>query len=250
MKVAILQPAYLPWLGFFDLMDQVDSFVLLDNVQFEKRSWQQRNRIKSPAGLLWLTVPVVSRGRFEQKICEVEIENREFWRDHLRSIEMNYKRASYFQQYFEECREVMSDSGNGRLVELTCTLIGWLAAKLGVTTPVMGASRLQASGKRTELLRNLCLELNCDEYVSPLGSAGYLLEELHVMTNSRVTVTFQNYAHPEYRQLFPPFAPYASSLDLLFNAGPHALEIVRSGRRDALSPEQVAVQLSKGAVHR
>lgn len=250
MKVAILQPAYLPWLGFFDLMDQVDSFVILDNVQFEKRSWQQRNRIKSPSGLRWLTVPVQSRGRFEQRICEVEIEKTEFWRDHLRSIEMNYRRAPFFREYIEECGEIMSRSGKGRLAELSGALIGWLTQKLGITTAVVRASRLQAGGKRTELLKNLCLELGGNEYVSPLGSAVYLLEEMDVMTTTGVSVFFQNYVHPEYRQLFPPFVPYASVLDLLFNEGPRSLEVVRSGRRQAFHPEQVAAQLAEGVVHK
>ena len=247
MKVAILQPAYLPWLGFFDLMDQVDTFVLLDNVQFEKRSWQQRNRIKSPTGLLWLTIPVQSRGRFEQRICEVEIEKTEFWRGHLRSIEMNYRRAPFFRQYFDEYGEIISRLGSGRLLELTGTLIAWLTRKLGVTTPLVRASVLQESGKRTESLKDLCLKLKCDEYISPLGSAVYLLQEMHVMSGNGVAVLFQNYAHPEYAQLFPPFVPYASVMDLLFNEGPRSLEIIRGGRRAPLRPEQVAAQFSQEA---
>jgi hypothetical protein len=249
MKIAILQPAYLPWLGFFDLMDQVDTFVLLDNVQFEKRSWQQRNRIKSPTGLLWLTVPVKSRGLFEQRICEVGVGESEFWRDHLRSIEMNYRRAPFFADYFEECGEVFRQSGKSLLVDLTSSLIVWLASKLGVTAPVVRASRLQESGKRTELLRDLCIKLNASEYRSPLGSAEYLLEDMQLMRDANVAVFFQNYAHPEYKQLFPPFLPYASALDLLFNEGPRSLEIVRSGRREPFLPEQVAAQLGQRAVH-
>src|SRR5580704_12957199 len=102
VKVAISQPTYLPWLGYFDLIDQVDVFVLLDNVQFEKQSWQQRNRIKTPTGLQWLTVPVIFRGRFGQLIKDVEIREAEFWRNHLRAIELNYRRARFFHQYFEE----------------------------------------------------------------------------------------------------------------------------------------------------
>jgi len=100
MKIAISQPTYLPWLGFLDLVDQVDTFVLLDNVQFEKQSWQQRNRIKTPTGLLWLTVPVIFRGRLEQKIQQVEIRDSDFSRKHLRAIELNYSHASFFNVHF------------------------------------------------------------------------------------------------------------------------------------------------------
>jgi len=249
MKIAILQPAYLPWLGFFDLMDQVETFVLLDNVQFEKRSWQQRNRIKSPTGLLWLTVPVKSRGLFEQRICEVGVGDNQFWRDHLRSIEMNYRRAPFFADYFEECGVVLRSSETGLLVDLTSSLVVWLASKLGVAASVVRASELQESGKRTELLRDLCIKLHASEYRSPLGSAEYLLEDMQLMRDANVTVFFQNYAHPEYRQLFPPFVPYASALDLLFNEGPRSLDVIRSGRREPFLPQQVAAHLAERAVH-
>jgi len=249
MKAAILQPAYLPWLGFFDLMDQVDTFVLLDNVQFEKRSWQQRNRIKSPAGLLWLTVPVKSRGRFEQQIAQAEIGEPDFWRDHLRSIEMNYRRAPFFTNYFEECAGIFRTSGGGLLIDLTSTLIKWLARKLGVNTPILRASDLQKAGKRTELLTDLCVKLHASQYLSPIGSAVYLLAEMELMNSRGIAVTFQNYVHPEYTQLFPPFIPYASVLDLLFNEGPGSLARIRDGRREPFRPEQVAAQLAQGSVN-
>ena len=102
MKVAISQPTYLPWSGYFDLIDQVDVFILLDDVQFEKQSWQQRNRIKTPVGLQWLTVPVVFRGRLGQLIKDVEIRTADFCRDHCRAIELNYRRAEFFGTYFED----------------------------------------------------------------------------------------------------------------------------------------------------
>ena len=111
MKIAISQPTYLPWIGYFDLIDQVDVFVLLDDVQFEKRSWQQRNRIKTPLGLQWLTVPVISRGRREQLINQVEIETPQFSRDHCRAVEHNYRRAQFFEHYFNELSSQLSLPG-------------------------------------------------------------------------------------------------------------------------------------------
>ncbi len=100
MRIAITQPTYLPWLGYFDLIDQVDTFVVLDTVQFERQSWQHRNRIKTSTGLQWLTVPVVFRDLLGQKILEVEIRDIEFRRKHLRGIEVNYARAPFFEEYF------------------------------------------------------------------------------------------------------------------------------------------------------
>src|ERR1039458_566873 len=123
MRIAVTQPPYLPWIGYFDLIDDVDTFVVLDTVQFEKQSWQQRNRIKTPAGLLWLTVPVVFRGLLEQKIMEVEIRDVEFWRKHLRGIEVNYGRAPFFDEYFPQVSSILQDCRPGmRLIDLNLRL--------------------------------------------------------------------------------------------------------------------------------
>lgn len=243
MKIAILQPSYLPWLGYFDLLDQVDQFVLLDSVQFEKRSWQQRNRIKTPSGLQWLTVPVASRGKRDQCIAEVQILEQEFWRDHLRSIEMNYRRAPFFHGYFESLSAVLkSEVAHGDLCRLNIALLRWFAETIGVGTPLIRSSEMRARGKRTDLLAEICVELKADAYLSSLGSAEYLLDDLPMLTGRGIDVTFQHYEHPVYEQMFPPFQAYACALDLLLNEGGRALEIIRSGRRPAFLPSEVASQ--------
>lgn len=244
MKIAISQPTYLPWLGYFDLIDQVDTFVVLDTVQFEKQSWQQRNRIKTPSGLQWLTVPVAFRGRFGQKIHEVEIREPEFWRKHLRTLEVNYGRAPYFDEYFPEFSAILvGSSASMRLTDLNVMLLKWFLEKLGISTPLMLASSLAQEGARTELLANICRRLGASHYVSPLGSAVYLLEEMRIFSDYHVDVAFQNHSHPEYRQLFPPFVPYACVLDLFFNEGPRSAKIIRSGRGEAFLPQQVATRI-------
>ncbi len=243
MKIAIAQPTYLPWLGYFDLLDQVDRFVFLDSVQFEKRSWQQRNRIKTPTGLQWLTVPVISRGRRNQRIAEAEI-GEEFWHDHLRSIEMNYRRAPFFNQYYGVVDELIrSLAPNSGLASLTIGLTRWFTEAMGIRTPLIRSSELPVQGKRTELLAEICGLLGATTYLSSLGSAEYLVNELAVMTERSVEVAFQHYEHPIYRQLFPPFQPYACILDLLFNEGENALAIVRSGRRPAFLPQEAALHV-------
>lgn len=219
MKIAISQPTYLPWLGYFDLIDQVDSFVLLDNVQFEKRSWQQRNRIKSPTGLQWLTIPVQSRGRREQKILETEIGEAAFWQKHLRAIQWNYGTAEYLRDYFPLLADILKDYGaNSRLVDLNLSLLNWFLKVLEIRTPIIRASSLGEEGKRTELLANICQQLGATQYLSPLGSAVYLLSELSIFSSRNIEVRFQNYTHPEYKQLFPPFVAYACVLDLILNS--------------------------------
>ncbi len=242
MKVAISQPSYLPWIGYFDLIDQVDAFVLLDDVQFNKRSWQQRNRIKTPVGLQWLTVPVVVGGRLGQLIKDVEIRDIEFWRDHCRAIELNYRRCRFFDNYFSALTSQLTITDSTRLVESNVQLIEWFMDLLGIKTRLVGSSDLKLTGKRTELLANICRSLGATQYISPLGSAAYLLEEQGMLLDQGIDLVFQNYHHPEYAQLFPPFLPYASILDLIFNEGDRSLEIIRSGRREPLQSSEVAAQ--------
>ena len=246
MKIAICQPTYLPWLGYFDLIDQVDIFVLLDNVQFQRQSWQHRNRLKTPSGLHWLTVPVKFRGRFGQPINQVEIRDTEFWRNHLRSIELNYRRTPFFNNYFEELssRLRQSCSPGALMADLDIQLIRWFMNVLGIRTSVLLSSHLEPRGRRMELLANICHSLGAKEYVSPLGSAAYLLQEIDVLLDKGIDVGFQHYEHPQYGQLFPPFCPYASVLDLIFNEGERALEILRRGRRTPFLPDAVSDMVS------
>lgn len=241
MRVSIAQPTYLPWLGYFDLLDQVDQFVLLDSVQFERQSWQQRNRIKTPQGLAWLTIPVVFRGRLNQNIADVNIRMPEFWQDHLRAIELNYRRAPFFNRYFFELRERIERSASHlKLPELTISLLRWFAEVIGITTPMVRSSQLPVHGKRTDLLAEICVSLGASAYLSPFGSSEYLLSELPVLSSRAIEVSFHRYEHPVYRQMFPPFQSHACVLDLLFNEGENALEIIRSGRRQSFLPDEVA----------
>ncbi|MGA9968445.1 MAG: WbqC family protein [Terriglobales bacterium] len=249
MKIAISQPAYLPWLGYLDLIDQVDTFVLLDNVQFEKQSWQHRNRIKTPVGLQWLTVPVLFRGRFGQLINDVEIRDFEFSRNHLRAIELNYRRAPFFDNYFQDLSVRMrTTSSRATLIaDLDIRLIEWFMDMLGIQTRLLLSSRLEQPGRRTELLANICESIGAKQYLSPLGSSAYLLQEIDVLLDKGIDVVFQHYEHPKYRQLFPPFCPYASILDLIFNEGERALEVLRSGRRTPFLPDEVSDMVSVNA---
>jgi hypothetical protein len=241
MRVAICQPTYLPWLGYFDLMDQVDTFVLFDTVQFDKRSWQQRNRIKAPGGLQWLTVPVSSRGRYEQKIHEVEIVDTNFVRTHLRALELNYLPTRHFARFFPVLSSVLGNiEPRSRLADLNIRLLRWLVEILGIRTRIVLASSLQEEGKRTGLLANICRAVGAKEYISPIGSAEYLLADLSIMRDAKVETLFHNYVHPEYEQRFPPFVPFASVVDLIFNEGDRAMEIIRSGRGVPLTGAEVA----------
>ncbi len=226
-------------MGYFDLIDQVDLFVVLDNVQFCKQSWQQRNRIKTGNGLQWLTVPVIFRGRLGQSIKDVEIRDPEFSRDHIRAIELAYRRSPYFARYFPALKQKLENLRGGRLLDLNLGLIAWALQAMGINTPAVKASSLGVSGRRTELLANICDAVGATEYLSPIGSAAYLVAEQDVLRGRGIEIFFQNYQHPQYRQLFGPFEPFASVIDVVFNHGDEAAGIVRSGRRKSYSTEQL-----------
>jgi WbqC-like protein family len=240
LKIAINQPTYLPWIGYFDLIDQVDLFVLLDQVQFVKQSWQQRNRIKTANGLQWLTIPVMCRGRFGQLIKDAEIRDPDFCRKHIRAIELAYRRSPYFTTYFPALSARLEELSSGLLADLNIGLIRLLMEFLGISTPLVRASALPVVGKRTQLLANICQLVGATEYVSPLGSAEYLIPEQALLCGRGTAIAFQHYQHPEYRQSHSPFESFASVLDLLFNCGPNALDIVRSGRREPYSTDDLA----------
>ena len=227
-------------MGYFDLIDRVDLFVILDNVQFVKQSWQQRNRIRTGNGLQWLTVPVVFRGRLGQLIKNVEIRDPEFARDHIRAIELAYRRTPYFSHYFPALKQRLDQLREGLLLNLNLGLIGWALEILRIKTPLVSASSLDVDGKRTELLANICEAVGATEYLSPLGSAEYLLAEQDVLRQRGVEIWFQNYEHPKYRQVFAPFEPFASVIDLIFNCGDEAAAVVRGGRQESYSVEQLS----------
>ena len=232
-----MQPTYLPWLGYFDLIDQVDVFVFLDDVQFVKRSWQQRNRIKTPDGLGWLTVPVHVRGRYHQSIRDVEIQSESrFPHGHLKTVHHNYARAAHYASLagsFESA--LLEASATLKLVDLNVTMIRWMAAQFGVGAEFVMSSALGAEGVRSDLLVDICKKLGARTYLSPPGSSAYLVEEAERFGNSGIELMVHGYGHPSYHQMYPPFVPFASAVDLLFNLGPDSGTCLRSGRTEQRS---------------
>jgi len=237
-----MQPTYLPWLGYFDLIDQSTVFVFLDNVQFSKQSWQQRNRIRTDKGMGWLTVPVRTKGRHGQLIREVEIRrSNSFPKDHIRTIEQAYSKGLFFKTYFPRLRELLSVEESS-LCRLNISFIQWLANELGINSRLEVTSALRAEGKRSELLADICLRVGANVYLSPMGSAEYLTVERQTFEQNNIEILFHNFSHPTYRQVYPPFMPHAAAIDLLFNEGTKSLEIIRSGRRPSFTLEDIMRQ--------
>lgn len=232
-----MQPTYLPWLGYFALMSEVNAFVLLDDVQFSKQSWQQRNRIRTDKGLEWLSVPVITKGRSDQQIREVELaSNLRFAKKHFGAISQHYRGAEAFEALYPKFEQAFTaGEASGMLVELNVTLIHWLRGVLGIDgTQVLTSSKLGVEGRRSERLANICEAVGADVYVSPPGSVEYLVEDAEVFGQAGVEVRVFQYEHPEYQQCYKPFLPYASTLDLVLNEGGAAREIIESGQRGSM----------------
>lgn len=228
-RVAIMQPTWLPWIGWFDLMDQVDHFVLLDDVAFSRQSWQQRNRVKLPGGLHWLTVPVRTAGRLGAPIGDIEIADPRFFTRHVRTIEQGYAGAPGLGRVRPALRALTADWT--LLVDANLALVDLLRGWLDVHTPMTRASRLGGAGDRVERLVALCRQLGADTYVTPPGALAYLATEAAPFAAAGIEVVVHAYAHPTYAQPHPPFAPYASAIDLVLSEDERAPAVMRSGRR-------------------
>jgi len=218
MKVAIMQPTYLPWLGYFNMMAQADVFVLLDNVQFAKKSWQQRNRIKTQQGELMLTVPVLSAQRFHQRISETLVNTEsQFAKKHLKTIQLAYAKAPHLDAHIDDVSALIA-SGETRLARFTGNLIRWFAQSVDIETPIIWGSELAATGEATTLTVDQLVELGADVFIAAEGSRPYVSAE-PAFAAAGIDVVFQDYQHPVYEQLHGPFISHLSALDALLNIG-------------------------------
>jgi hypothetical protein len=218
-SLCVMQPTYLPWLGYFELMRQADVFVIYDHVQFSKQSWQQRNRIRSQDKELMLTVPVF--GGLGQRIADVRIDRtQKFTKKHLASIEMNYRKSKNFDRYFFEIEQIYARN-HDLLVELNVDLIMWGAEKLGVSShcQFLRSSQLHVQGKKVEALIDLCRELQVDRYYSPKGAMDYI-EDNNLFIQAGIQLEYQDFQHPHYQQLqYTDFIGSLAFIDYLFNDG-------------------------------
>ena len=220
MIVAVHQPQYLPWLGYFDKIRQADIFCYLDNVQYKKNDWQNRNRIKTSQGWQWITVPV--RFQFPEKICEVKINPTMKWRKkHLQALVTNYHRAPFFKQYIDLYEQIYSEDWE-YVSELNIDSIERLKAALGLgRKPAIKASQLELREDPTDRLIDICKEVKADTYLS--GQDGIKYMDLERFKENSIKVIIQNFKHPVYQQMFEGFQSHMSVVDLLFNCGPESL---------------------------
>lgn len=225
------QPAYLPWLGLFHKIAISDDFVVLDDVQFEKNSFTNRNKIKTPQGPIWLTVPVLISGHTDKHIKDMEINNKEDWRSkHWKGLYMNYKKAPYFSKYsgfFEDLYKKDWD----KLFPLLKYTMDYFLKELKVQTKVHLQSDLNISSKKEQLILDLCDHFRANVFV--FGALGKDYADVNSFENKGIKLVFQEYDHPRYPQLWGEFQPNLAIVDLLFNAGPEkAFDVIMSKNID------------------
>jgi len=220
------QPVYIPWLGLFHKIALADTFISFDQVQYQPRDWNNRNRIKTFNGDIWLTVPVLKKGYLDKKISEIEINNELAWgKKHWKSIRLAYSKAPYFSLYADYFEDVYSREWK-TITELNVSMLKWFLNVLGIDVPVRSAGEWMFQGRKSDLVLDMCKQVGATTYI--FGSLGEDYADVDVFNEAGTAVHFQKYNHPSYTQLHGEFIPYMSILDLLFNCGANSLEVLMS----------------------
>jgi hypothetical protein len=220
-KIAIVQSNYIPWKGYFDMIASVDEFILYDDMQFTRRDWRNRNQIKTPQGLQWLTVPVKVKGRYFQAIRETEIDGSDWARRHWRTIFQSYARTPYFSEVATFLEPLYSQHQYPNLSVLNRTLIEAVCGYLGITTQISNSWDYHLVDGKTERLVDLCMQAGATEYISGPSAQNYIEESIFAEHNIKLT-WFDYTGYAEYPQLWGEFAHGVTILDLLFNCGKDA----------------------------
>jgi hypothetical protein len=223
MRCAVIQPSYIPWRGYFDIMRRVDLFVFYDDVQYDRRGWRNRNRVKSPNGPLWLTIPVRARGAQLEgtPICAIETDGSAWAAQHYETLRHLYSRAPHFHE-LRPWLEQLYATPPSHLADFTIRSTIALAERLGLKTRFVRSSELNASGAKTERLIQILQRLGATHYLTGPSARHYIDEER--FAHEGITLEWMSYEYPEYPQLYGPYDPHVSILDLLFMTGDRALE--------------------------
>lgn len=241
MNAVILQPSYIPWRGFFHQIHKADVFVFYDDVQFDKRGWRNRNRIKTPSGPRWLTIPVHSRGHQLQHtpIQSIEISWETDWNQaHWRTLQQHYHKAPFFDRY-RTLLDLFFSRHDTLLADFTIDLCIALARELGLTkTRFLRSSTLGATGTKTDRLVDVLQKIGATHYITGPSAREYLDESR--LAAAGISVEYMDYSYPQYPQLYPPFDPQVSILDLLFMTGPEAPAYIWGSREVSLPGEERA----------
>jgi hypothetical protein len=226
-KVLITQSNYIPWKGYFDAINMASEFVIYDDVQYTRRDWRNRNKIKTPHGTQWLSIPVDVKGKFSQKINETIVSERDWAAKHWQTIVHNYSKATYFREYrevfegaFRNCNEQNLSKINYEFIKVVCDV-------LFIKTPIRWSDEFGITGEKTQRLIDICEKVGGTDYLTGPAARSYINEEL--FEQAKITLHYLDYSgYPEYRQLYGAFDHYVTILDLIFNEGPFARNYMKS----------------------
>jgi hypothetical protein len=226
-KVIITQSNYIPWKGYFDAIHQADLVILYDDMQYTKRDWRNRNKIKTQQGLQWLTIPVEVKGKFLQKINETKVSDPGWSKDHWNYIRNSYSRAPYFKEYKDFFEELYVNCSEKYLSEINYRFLKNICGLLSIKTPFQWSSDFNLRGDKSEKLLNICLDCQATVYLSGPAAKDYLNIEL--FTQKDIGVDWLDYSgYPEYKQLYEGFEHGVSIIDLIFNTGPEIKNYMKS----------------------
>lgn len=225
--IAVVQSNYIPWRGYFDLINSVDELILYDDVQYTIRDWRNRNIIKTSSGPLWLTIPVQVKGKYLQKIKDTRISDPTWRRRHWATIVHSYSRAKYFPMQKELFEELYLQADDKLLSHVNFHFIIAICRILGIRTTISWSMDYNLSGDKTERLVHLCQQAGATAYLSGPSAKAYLKEDL--FRSGGIGVSYMDYSgYREYTQLYPPFLSQVSIIDLIFNEGPQATDYMKS----------------------
>ncbi len=220
------QPVYLPWIGLFHKIALSNSFCIFDVAQYQIKDFNNRNKIKTNTGAIWLSVPVESKNHYNKNLCDIKIINNGWNRKHFKSIDLAYRKAPFYKDYISELEEILMGRNYEYLVDLNLKILQFCLKSLGINIPISTASSLDLVGKKSDLVLDMCLKLRAEKYI--FGVQGKNYADINSFLKSGVKPYFQDYVHPVYPQLHGEFEPYMSIIDLFFNTGHNAFSIMMS----------------------
>jgi len=224
--VAIVQSNYIPWKGYFDLINYVDEFILYDDVQYTKNDWRNRNQIKTQNGKQWLTIPVQQKN-LKQRIDETLISNDIWRKKHWKTITQYYSKAKHFKDYKDVFEKLYLDTEDRYLSKINYKFLIAICGMLGIKTKISWSTDYQRASGRTERLVNLCKQSGATCYLSGPAARDYIKHQLFIEEN--ISVHYMDYSgYSEYNQLYQPFIHNVSIIDLIFNEGPEAFNYLKS----------------------
>lgn len=234
--IAMSQPCFFPWSGYFDLIDSVNIFVFLNDAKFTKQSWQVRNKIFINKKISWINLPVINNSS-SQLINETKIFNsKNNIKKILKTISQNYSKSKYYKTYYDDFESKLIECSNYEFLDdLNIEIIKWFLKKIEIKTQIFKSSELDINGTRSIRISKICERFETSNYLSAYGALDYIKNDFEIFKEKKINVFFQNYEVAKYNQFSENFSGFISIIDMLFNEGPNTLSIIRNNRKNKIS---------------